>query len=113
MSLHRMKDMAFTKEEIKEKHNDGAPSLLGEHDKFPFGLKLHLGDEVLDKLDVDGMPKVGDEKILLAKVTVTDSSENESIEGVKRRSISLQITAMELDDNSAHKIEKAQKALFS
>ena len=81
----------------ERKIEEGArPVAMGERDEFPFGLTLHLEDETLKKLGVTGLPKVGSTDTLTAKFKVTSVSENTSEGSEERRSVSLQITDLQV-----------------
>lgn len=72
---------------------------------YPWGLQLHLESEAIKKLGFDNLPEAGATLNLQAKVEVTSVSVNETNDGEKRKSMSLQITDMGLsaakDDKSA------------
>lgn len=65
---------------------------------YPWGLSVNLDDDSLEKLEIDvGDMKVGDYKVLIAKVEVTSLSSNES-KGGGNQSATLQIMEMCLED---------------
>jgi hypothetical protein len=67
---------------------------------YPYGLSVHLDDEVMAKLGLKTLPEVGKPLMLLAKVNVTSVSENQTSDGGKaetRQSVSLQITDLCLE----------------
>lgn len=85
-----------------EGHDYDMPSAceVGSEAKYPYGLKLNLGNQEIEKLgiDVSGM-SVGDEVAIIAKATITDVSEREELmEGkpIIYRECSLQIKEMAL-----------------
>ena len=64
---------------------------------YPYGLSLNLENDALDKLEIKTLPEVGAVMFLQAKVAVTSVSEYKSQDNKEpRRSVSLQITDMEL-----------------
>ena len=65
--------------------------------RFPFGLRVSLNDESLDKLGMKELPKVGEQKSLVAMVEVVEVSEHDSAGGKPRRRVELQITDMVLE----------------
>ena len=74
---------------------DKAKSLLTEDmPKYPYGLKIHLGQEEMEKLDFKSAPRVGDKFMLKGFVVVSSVSESENEGEAKERSVSLQITNM-------------------
>ncbi len=94
-----MVNLALTKAEAKEE-TGATPDLP----KYPYGLSLYLDDEILEKMGITEMPKVGSVLQLQAMVTVTGTSqratqtEKESGEAAESTSscVDLQITDMEL-----------------
>ncbi len=92
-----MKNMAMTKEEMKESKptavNDMSPD---DAPKYPYGLRLDLNDDVISKLGLKSLPKVGQSLILQAKVEVCSVSEYETQGKEAEQSICLQITDMEV-----------------
>lgn len=81
----------------KKKSESAMCSPCGSSEEYPYGLRIDLSDEALDKLGLDKLPGVGDKMTLEASVKVTSVSEN-SYEGQdRRRSVTLQITDMKLE----------------
>ena len=82
-------DMAKSPEEIK---ND-VPLAASDQDKYPWGLRLSLTQDELEKLDVDHSDwEVGATFHIHALVKVSSISENETEAGGKNCCVSLQIT---------------------
>ena len=79
----------------KKKSSMMSPCSGSSSEDYPYGLRLILNNESLDKLDMDDMPTVGDTFDVTAKAEVTSTSENSS-DGERRRSMDLQITKMRL-----------------
>lgn len=97
-------DMKLTKEDVKEQPEP----VLGDKPKFPFGLEVHLNERSIQKLGLKELPEVGQEKILLARVICESVSARKTIDGGEDRSITLQITHMNLttstdQDGSKHR----------
>lgn len=65
-------------------------------DSYPWGLRLNLDKETLDKLGIDGLPGVGDKVLVAARATVVGVSQHES-EGHDSRSVELQITDLGIE----------------
>ena len=63
--------------------------------EYPYGLRVGLDSESLDKLNMTELPAVGTTMTLTAKVEVVSVSQYES-GGGEDRDVSLQITDMEL-----------------
>ena len=66
--------------------------------RYPWGLSINLDEESLSKLGMSELPDIGDSKMLVAFVDVTDKHESDSVDGKKRKSIGLQITDMSIED---------------
>lgn len=84
-----LKSMKMTEAE-REKN---APTVASAPDQrqYPYGLCLSLDEATLKKLDLYGLPKVGETMMLMAQVKVESVSQHENGDG-KDRSVSLQIT---------------------
>lgn len=78
---------------LAEAQQDDAP-------EYPYGLRICLDSESLDKLGVTELPAVGTTMTLMARVEVVSVSQHESGDG-KNRDVSLQITDMELRGGGA------------
>lgn len=97
-----MINMQLTKAEAKEEC--GVASADYDLPRFPYGLSISLDDEVLEKLGIKDLPKVGAVMLLQAQVTVTsvssratqDSKEKGEPTESTSSDVSLQITDMEL-----------------
>lgn len=91
-----LKDMALSEDEQK----DSYPVAIGDGEanepKYPYGLCLCLDESSLKKLGIKNLPKVGQSMSINAKVMVKSISEYESMHNGERRSMDLQITAMEI-----------------
>lgn len=91
-----MKSMKITAADRKAKEAKyDKPCSIGG-DKYPYGLRIHLDEEIMEKLDMASLPRVGAKMILTAEVDVDSVEARESTDGGKRRSMAVQITAMEL-----------------
>lgn len=67
---------------------------------YPYGLRLSLNDDVLDKLGIEKLPELGSEIMLTAKVKVVSREEraDQSDETGKYQCMDLQITDMALGE---------------
>jgi len=65
--------------------------------EYPWGLSLTLDEDALAKLKLEELPEVEESYMLVAKVKVTAVRSDESRSG-KNRSVSLQVTAMCLEE---------------
>lgn len=97
--MAEMTHMARSKKERKEMTK---PSSI-EGDKYPYGLRVDLGHEEMQKLGMDSMPKVGDKVHLESHAHVVSASEhhNEGDDEPHRR-VSLELRHMAV---SPHKAE--------
>ena len=86
----------------KAREEKYAESALIDRPVYPYGLSIHLDEEVLDKLGLEELPEVGKPMKLLALVDVTSVSSNESKSGASR-SVGLQITDLCLEKPGAAK----------
>jgi hypothetical protein len=89
--MAEMKHMARSK---KERTEMAKPSNMSG-DKYPYGLRVDLGHEEMQKLGMDSMPKVGDKVHLESHAHVVSASEhhNEGDEEPHRR-VSLELRHM-------------------
>ena len=89
-------DMARTAKEKKaaEERYKVSPS-TGED--YPYGLTLNLGKDELEKLGIDDLPAVGDEKYfyVACKVTRVHALASENYESI---GVEMQITKMALEE---------------
>lgn len=67
-----------------------------EQPEYPYGLKIDLCNESLEKLQVKELPAVGEKFMVTALVSVCSTSINECCEGEAYKNVTLQITDMEL-----------------
>ena len=84
------------------------PSMLEEGPIYPWGLSVTLDDEAIKKLGIETLPEAGESMLLEAKVKVTSASSTDTEGGGKRRSVSLQIVEMCLEDGG-EKVDAAGK----
>lgn len=110
MPLDKLVDMKMSKQEAKEQ-NSLSP---GEEPRYPWGLRLDLGNESLDKLSM-AMPAVGDKMLVYAMATVTSIHASESEGSEKHRSVGLQVTSLAVEPESESQSDAADRqatALF-
>lgn len=91
--------MAYTKAEIKKK-NSPKNSLMacspGDGPKYPYGLKVCIENDTLEKLGIENLPKVGKRMTLTALVEVCSVSAREEQDGDEHKNLDLQIVKMSL-----------------
>ena len=80
--------------------------------KYPWGLCITLNDDSLDKLNVKTLPAVGTEVTIVAKATVSRTSENATEGSGNCASMDLQITDMQIDGLEADLFGRAAEMLY-
>lgn len=100
-------DMAKTPEEVKE---ESSPSSLLNVSKYPWGMSIRLGQDELDKLNIDAEDfEIDGVYHIHALVKCTSKSSDESVTG-ERNCVELQIThlaGMESEDEEDEVEEKS------
>ncbi len=86
----QLNSMKVTKSEAKKEFE----SVSVDTPEYPYGLRIDLNNESLEKLGIADLPKVGEKMTVLAKVEVRSSSQSSYKEGEDRKNVSLQITDM-------------------
>lgn len=91
-----MKDLKITKKEAKAKSES---MVIGSADqeRYPYGLRLDLNNDTLEKLGMTKLPSVGTVLMFEAKAKVVGSRQS-ATEGSENRSIELQITHIDLEE---------------
>lgn len=95
-----MINMKLTPEEAKETNGGACCGGDPEQPAYPYGLSISLNDETLAKLGITALPQPGTRMMLQAVAEVTNTSQYENQDG-KDRSISLQITDMDLAQDAS------------
>lgn len=70
---------------------------------YPYGLRIELDHECLEKLEISKLPGIGDKVNLSCIAEVVSVSSNAEMDGEICNRISLQITDMELVKGSSDK----------
>jgi hypothetical protein len=96
--------MKMTKSEMKE-----AAPVPADAPQYPYGLRLELNNESLEKLGLPVTAAVGKKVMVLAQAEIVSVSAYDSKEGGKNRSISLQLTHLCLESGEK---EDAAKVLY-
>lgn len=94
-----MKDLKISKKEAKEK-NEAMVIGSSEQERYPYGLRLDLNNDTLDKLGIKKLPTVGTVLMFEAKAKVVGSRQS-ATEGSENRSVELQITHIDLEDGES------------
>ena len=89
-----MVSMKITKAETKAK-SKSYPMAADSGERYPYGLQIRLDNDSMKKLGIE-LPEVGEEVMVCAKADVTEASANETSEGGKRLSCTLQITKLQI-----------------
>lgn len=71
--------------------------------QYPYGLKLALDKDIMDKLGMKEMPEVGEKMMLHAMITVVDLHDSTDY-----KSVGLQITDMTLEEDMGEKKPDAE-----
>jgi hypothetical protein len=88
-----------------EKKKTDGPQVQSKEDSYPYGLCLNLESEAIKKLGLSKLPKVGTILMVTAKAKVLGTALHESGDE-KRKSISMQITDLSLDNDSKEPEDK-------
>jgi hypothetical protein len=81
----------------KEREKKYAESAVTDRPLYPYGLALHLDDDVMSRLGMATLPQVGKQVLVYALADVVSVSEHESTgDDGKQQSVSLQITDLAL-----------------
>lgn len=80
--------------------------------KYPWGLEISLNDDSLDKLGIETLPAVGTAVTIVAKATVSSTSERATESDGACASMCLQITEMQLSGVQEDALGRATKALY-
>jgi hypothetical protein len=76
--------------------------------RYPWGLNIGLENDVLDKLGMDTLPKVGDVVMVTAMAKIESVSMSENSDKTKNRRVQMQITDMSVEP----KKPDVQKSLY-
>lgn len=80
----------------KEEATAGCEVACGSESEYPYGLEIRLDATQLEKLGIGIPPAVGAEMMVIAKVTVTSSSQHQNMGGEAEMSSCWQITDMDV-----------------
>ncbi len=86
----KLRDMKLSR---REKAEEASP--VGDQPDYPYGLRLSLDEDALDKLGIE-LPDVGDAFFVVAVATVQSVSEHQS-EDRASQNVELQIEQLSLD----------------
>jgi len=95
-----LKSMKLTKADAKK---ETGVEVSKDLPRYPWGLRVELNDDALDRLGMPALPAIDEKMLLYARVEVTYVSQTASQEGKKRRSVSLQITDLSLSPDKPKK----------
>lgn len=86
-----MVNLALTPDQAKEEYDINA-----EQPKYPYGTSLYIDEDIMAKLGMTELPKVGSQIKISAMATVTSVSQRQEANGETCQNVELQITDMEL-----------------
>lgn len=89
----------------KEAKKQNEPVAVGNEDRYPWGTRLDLNKDSLDKLGIKDLPAVGTKMMIEAKVTVIATRQT-AREDDTTRSLELQITDMAIENDGDEVAEK-------
>ena len=81
----------------KEKANMSGPVMAGTGDEYDYGTRLQLNKDLLERLGIKELPKVGDKFSVEAVAEVVSVSQNSGKDS-ENREVSLQLTDMKVED---------------
>ena len=102
-----MIDMKLTPKEVKE---EKAEAKQYDPPPYPWGLCIRLEKDELDKLKLAKLPNVGDEVHIVAVGRVTGVSSSMRDQADEDKTVSIQITMLELSDEGAEDGDESAKA---
>lgn len=105
-----MPELTSMKKEPKNYQEEKQSSVLKhDGDQYPHGLCIYLGKEEMEKLSMQGMPRIGDRMYMKAFVEVKSIEKSDSEYEGEEREVGLQITHMDLKIASE---EQAPESVF-
>lgn len=116
--MAKMVSLKMSKKEAKGEFGADCPQPSKAYDdnlpRYPYGTKLRLETEVLDKLDIEpGDFKSGQVLTVTAKVEVVGTSTSQRQGGKDRNELELQITDMSIDTKAMKKAKADENHLNS
>lgn len=109
MAKSGMVDMMLSPEERKEQY--GPPTMAtDEQEKYPWGLRISLGNDELKKLGITKLPEAGQPFTIEAVGYVCDAGSSDTVDGGKRLNMCIQITDMELEEGVEEDDEDEEEA---
>lgn len=98
----------------KSETSPEATPLMPEENKYPYGLRLNLDQDDLEKLNVDHSDwEIGDVFPLDILVKIVSKSSDESETGGQRCSVSLQITHIGAEEHESEDGEEEHESGYS
>ena len=107
-----MKDMAYTKTELKKNNGPDQPVSMGDdtREKYPWGLEIRLENESIKKLGIDiSNFTVGQPVRVSCVATVNEIRQNQTTKSTNS-TMTLQITKMEIVKSAPKKITQGMKS---
>jgi hypothetical protein len=96
--------MKLTSMKLKKRDPEKMPGAIAmsppeSGDQYPYGLRIRLENEQLDKLGFDELPKVGEYVTITAECCVSSASQNERKGGEPYRTVELQIEKLGCEED--------------
>jgi hypothetical protein len=104
-----MTSMMMTKAEAKTMLGDCCPSDASNAPKYPYGLSFSLDEGSMKKLGMTELMAVGHKYTMIVKCEVTSTSQRQEQDGDTNMHMELQITDIEMGDDSKPKTDRADK----
>lgn len=104
MSLTNMKRSKKERKRLNE------AAITSDEPAVPYGLRITLDDESLDKLGFKKLPDVGDRMVVAAIGTVKSVSEHSSTRN-KNRDVSIELEKLDVSPVPARKAKSAEDAV--
>lgn len=93
--------MKLTSMKVKKQDAEKMPAAIGPMDsgeQYPYGLRIRLENEQLDKLGIKELPAVGEYVSIEAECCVISTAQNDRNGGEPRRTLELQIEKIGCDE---------------
>jgi len=105
--MGKMIDLKRSPEDLKKEMAE-EKSVMSTRPKYPYGLKIYLDHDTMEKLNLSGDLQVGESFPITAQVEVTSFEKSSRVEEPKvKLSASLQITAIEMPGEEKSNTDKA------
>ena len=100
-------DLISMKLTPEEQKHEAMETMMASKPEYPYGLRIDLCDESVEKLGIEKLPEIGSTMLVMAKCEVCCVSERKDEDGETDKQIGLQIVEMSVGQKKS-----AQKALY-